>query len=951
MPDALKPWLIIRKPKNALEKPITVDPKALYKSLLKMTKYVVAIHAGTPVKPEEIIPDFGEMLSAFGLKDAPEELAGKLVTQAVTRAILELLKENAILLNEVPKNPKAFDTEVDIALISEPFSLDRTFFKHPENHAILPAIKPAFETYLLEHGMVKERVATVAGRLPAYYAYALNADWIKNSKHYDPVKSAMETPFADAVAHQAAWDSYATFLKKQTAESLFQESFGLEDVYVPLRAFWEEKPQKRDEKPVRHLADLRTELDAWIAKGDKNDAIRVISGGPGIGKSSFGKMFAAHRAAKGDKVLFVPLHLLSFSNDLETSVHKYVRDTNILPHKPLDQQEGDGRLLLLFDGLDELAMQGKAAREAVQVFVREVCNFVRVRNLTGLRVQTLLAGRDIVIQDNSTEFKQDQQILHVLPYYLNDQERSNFSKADQDKLKKEDQRNLWWRAYGSKIGTHYREMPEELARPELDEITAQPLLNYLVALSYQRSKQTDNDQQDTIDFSTLDNRNKIYADLLKSVYTRPWGQGGNIHASQVENFDDYCELLEEIALAIWHGDGRTTTEKAILKRCEEVGIADRLTLLEKEATAGVTKLLVAFFFRQHGRETDTNERTFEFTHKSFGEYLMARRIVRALELMREERERRVLRRSGWTEEETLKRWAEWCGPTAIDLYLLTFLRDEVRAREDVDKVAWQRMMADLISYMLENGMPMENLKIATYQEMQRQARNAEEALLAVHSACMPVHEATEIRCSPPHGIVASWLNSLFSSLSGGNNGIARNCLNHLNLTRHFLGNVDLFRANLQGAQLAGTYLQFADLQEANLQGAYLKGAYLTGVTLRHVDMQFANLTQATLRRADLQFANLTGAKLEDADLEDAYLIQTNFDGANLIGADLQGARLEDTCIRGANIQGVNLSRTIFSAEQFKGALNLELTKNLHQAYNVPVKLWSDGKQLNRSELN
>ena len=54
-------------------------------------------------------------------------------------------------------------------------------------------------------------------------------------------------------------------------------------------------------------------------------------------------------------------------------------------------------------------------------------------------------------------------------------------------------------------------LPEELNRDDLTEITAQPLLNYLVALSFTRDK---------LDFSKDINLNSIYADLVTAVYER-----------------------------------------------------------------------------------------------------------------------------------------------------------------------------------------------------------------------------------------------------------------------------------------------------------------------------------------------------------------------------------------------------------------------------------------------
>ena len=58
-------------------------------------------------------------------------------------------------------------------------------------------------------------------------------------------------------------------------------------------------PDVSNEERVERIAvDLEESLDAWVDKADAQDAMRVISGGPGSGKSSFAKMFAARQAEK-----------------------------------------------------------------------------------------------------------------------------------------------------------------------------------------------------------------------------------------------------------------------------------------------------------------------------------------------------------------------------------------------------------------------------------------------------------------------------------------------------------------------------------------------------------------------------------------------------------------------------------------------------------------------------
>jgi hypothetical protein len=58
-------------------------------------------------------------------------------------------------------------------------------------------------------------------------------------------------------------------------------------------------------------------------------------------------------------------------------------------------------------------------------------------------------------------------------------------------------------------------MPAELRREDLKEITAQPLLNYLLALSRTRGK---------LDFAAATNLNEIYEDLLAAIWERRWGE-------------------------------------------------------------------------------------------------------------------------------------------------------------------------------------------------------------------------------------------------------------------------------------------------------------------------------------------------------------------------------------------------------------------------------------------
>jgi hypothetical protein len=88
------------------------------------------------------------------------------------------------------------------------------------------------------------------------------------------------------------------------------------------------------------------------------------------------------------------------------------------------------------------------------------------------------------------------------------------------------------------------------------------------------------------------------------------------------------------------------------------------------------------------------------------------------------------------------------------------------------------------------------------------------------------------------------------------------------------------RVNLYGANLEG-----ADLESANLKGASLRFANLEGAVLRSANLEGAVLSVANLEGAVLSVANLEGADLEDAKLEDTILLAANLHNTKHLVAD------------------------------------------------------------------
>jgi len=168
-----------------------------------------------------------------------------------------------------------------------------------------------------------------------------------------------------------------------------------------------------------------------------------------------------------------------------------------------------------------------------------------------------------------------------------------------------------------------------------------------------------------------------------------------------------------------------------------------------------------------------------------------------------------------------------------------------------------------------------------FQEENRQARNAEEALLAVLNACARVTKiVSKIQWHTPEAF-GTWISRLQGQrINTYADVFCLNCLSFLDLQGCTLILKDFFQAHLEGANLEGAYLK----------GAYLEGAYLKWANLERAYLEGANLERAHLEGAYLEGAYLEGANLEGANLEGAYLewpklLPTNFGSEDLADSE------------------------------------------------------------------
>ena len=157
-----------------------------------------------------------------------------------------------------------------------------------------------------------------------------------------------------------------------------------------------------------------------------------------------------------------------------------------------------------------------------------------------------------------------------------------------------------------------------------------------------------------------------------------------------------------------------------MERCKEANIASYFDEFKGDAESGVIRLLMAFYFREF--DGSQGDKTFEFTHKSFGEYLTAKRIMLELDIMLDEVERgRSRAGSGWTVEYAFEKWIKICGAQYISYELNRFIGGELKImmlkQNGLEKVKkYQSLMIELIQMSVNGQSPIKNLSLSSFKE-------------------------------------------------------------------------------------------------------------------------------------------------------------------------------------------------------------------------------------------
>jgi uncharacterized protein YjbI with pentapeptide repeats len=954
---------IVKQPREWLDKPIEFAFKEPLKAVVLVAGNVASGHLpGAFAQISKSLIDFFKGVET----DTPGEACFAMVLQAYQEALKEYFtthQPNRMNAKDVKEeNLNRWVEELKNTLADKKYDARDALIK-PRSFGMLKDLGIALEKWLKEAGLNEGEVLGVIAKIEGLYGKKFLELSIKDKGTFQPfldLAKHINSPFFKADQIEREWERYKEELRQLPDEPIFAEAFGLRPLYVPLRTMIEvkEKITGKDSNNKEIISykshwewvDLSSHLNSWVlGKNPELSKVQFISGGPGSGKSSFCKMWSANLAENYPEIypIFVPLHRYRIEENLDKGVREFLNQNGFFNQIEFKLNGSDRKIVLVLDGLDELALSQGGMTQSLKDFILSVLQLAENWQRSGNPVSVVVSGREIAVQENERFFRESAGWLKLFSYKLKNDEAKELRNSNE----LIDQRKDWWEKLQKLRGEPVSGIPDSLMSNEkLEKLSKEPLLNYLLAIS----------MEEGLDISSETRTNDIYKSLIGSVYKRDYE---GVPLPEVKSFGEerFFQALEEIAVACLRRETRSATVEQIEKQFHKAG-KEKLLEGYREAGKGgssVKGLVVAFFFCSS--ETGEGEGAFEFTHKSFMEYLIARKIVNQAVLIEEEMQRNenpdTLGR-GLDREMALTQWFELTGPSALNRETIQFIFEEASALEIEKAKAIQKRFTGFLGDACRENLPIAASADKTGDRNAREFgyladlfRNGTTTLFAIASGVSLVtKDLTQQDWHAPE-VFGTLLRKICPQRTSKEFVPILDCLINLNLSRQNLdwANLEgsdlrganfhkaslyrarLVEANLEGSDLSKASLHEADLSKANLQRAnlrnvalgraylhraFLNGAILKGALLEGVVFTGTNLEGFDFRRASLNNANFCGVNLRGADLREAHLCGANFRGAHLRMANFEEADLSDADLSGTDLSGTNFNRTDLGGTTF-----------------------------------
>jgi hypothetical protein len=397
-----------------------------------------------------------------------------------------------------------------------------------------------------------------------------------------------------------------------------------------------------DDQPSRDDFDLM--LAGYVSSPDATRLPMLLLGHPGAGKSILTKVFAARLPASAFTVVRVPLRRVGANAPLLDQIEQALaQSTNRRVEswwQLADQSEGTVRVVLL-DGLDELL---QATRNDRSGYLQEAMEFQRLEIEQQRPVVIVVTSRTVVadrvdVPRGTTIVKLDSFDDSDIEEWLSRWRRANATAIASEKIRELTADCVT----GGDAAGNQRDQAAGRLGGGVRELARQPLLLLMLAI-YTADPAL---PPLNADMATAD----LYRRLIESFARREAAKEVNngLHSEELEGrVRDHLSRLEVAALAMFNRGRQDIGE-------EELGV-DLVALdpnprpMERSLSVEAGQRVIGEFFFVHAAEArpltgpgepeaepgrlfshrDAPRRSYEFLHATFGEYLVASRIMNEL---------------------------------------------------------------------------------------------------------------------------------------------------------------------------------------------------------------------------------------------------------------------------------------------------------------------------------
>lgn len=872
----------------------------------------------------------GSLASAAGtfrIKHSVDALAWQLLLTGIGEALTEVANQQPpslinqrdvdTILSRIER--EATDVLIPVNFLDYPWNLPPVVLA---KNTLLAWLSPPPET------QVPQDLANLGRRFDAALVLGLHRTIRRQDPHYRPLLDLRNDPTGPSWQVLEDWRLYRAWLISEfRTASVFDENFAVDQLYVPLNA-WHHVKREPDreggQRKSRAVVRLDDDTVAWLRCERGGNRLRLVSGGPGSGKSTAMKALAATLVEKGNDnrpadVLLFPLQRFQWRSGIVESVGvtlgTYADGMRHNPLEPAHLRERENPLLLIFDGLDELTASAQVGEAISATFLRDLS--IALQHWEDRPVWVIVTGRDAIFGNiEGPESAIPGERYHLLPYRVWENEPNGLGRCDYydpDGLLSIDNRENAFRLFAKAKGMPADELPMMYRHVGLHDVSAQPLLNYFMLTG----------GTDEIESGNLA---RIYSRLFQQLHARNRNDKGRSQDAGKPaaglSQDQFDRVFETMAVAAWRTGGRRAASwDGILEEVKREDSylkdgGDRLEDIFEKIDPGAQRpfRLAAAFFSRNNQATGV-----EFTHKSFADYLYARRLAKAVSAMAD-----ILLQAPEAEEGVLQRWAALTSAQRMSHEVARFLHLEIKATADTATIGRRcTTLKPVVERVIRKGWYMHGE--TSQRRAEQLSSQMEEALfIAWHATWQPNQDGRFWRLGENtsdllrrvlarqegvHG--RQFGNAFVANLSGADLGGAN--LNHL-----YLPLADLSGANLAGAVLAHSYLEGTVLHDASLEGTILVRAILESSALVEANLTSADLSCAIFANGFLPHSVLYGANLDSVDLSQAVLRSADLRCANFIGANLRGADLRNADLRGANLAGADFRRADLTGADVRG---------------------------------